>query len=175
MKRTPFWVLVLEGVIGFHRKSQFQLLQHQWLEHRLGLLWFEWFALEMNWDPSVIFEIAPKYCISDSFVDYKDYSISSTGFFFFFPYGILVHNSRSNHHLNWMKTLSLLKTVLFSLSRFHVCFFVSTYHIFYFSVYVLSSSRRMKLPWRQGCACFDHCYIHSIYCSTWHIVGISIC
>ena len=134
MKRTSFWVLVLEGVIGFHRKSQFQLLQHQWLEHRLGLLWFEWFALEMNWDPSVIFEIAPKYCISDSFVDYKDYSISSTGFFFFFPYGILVHNSRSNHHLNWMKTLSLLKTVLFSLSRFHVCFFVSTYHIFYFSV-----------------------------------------
>ena len=89
MKRTSFWVLVLEGVIGFHRKSQFQLLQHQWLEHRLGLLWFEWFALEMNWDPSVIFEIAPKYCISDSFVDYKDYSISSTGFFFFFPMGFL--------------------------------------------------------------------------------------
>ena len=26
----------------------------------------EWFALEMNQDHSVIFEIAPKYCISDS-------------------------------------------------------------------------------------------------------------
>ena len=29
----------------------------------------EWFALEMNWDHSVIFEIASRYCISDSFVD----------------------------------------------------------------------------------------------------------
>ena len=40
----------------------------------------EWFALEMNRDHSVIFEIAPKYCISDSFVDYKGYTISSKGF-----------------------------------------------------------------------------------------------
>ena len=30
----------------------------------------EWFALEMNRDRSVIFEIASKYCISDSLVDY---------------------------------------------------------------------------------------------------------
>ena len=29
----------------------------------------EWFALETNRDPSVIFEIASKYCISDFFVD----------------------------------------------------------------------------------------------------------
>ena len=29
---------------------------------------------------SFIFEIAPKYCISESFVDYEDYSISSKGF-----------------------------------------------------------------------------------------------
>ena len=34
----------------------------------------------MNRDHSVIFETAPKYCISDSFVDYEDYSISSKGF-----------------------------------------------------------------------------------------------
>ena len=40
----------------------------------------EWFALETNRDPSVGFEIAPKYCISDSFVDYEGYSISSKGF-----------------------------------------------------------------------------------------------
>ena len=39
----------------------------------------EWFALEMNQDHSVVFEIAPKYCISDSFVDYDGYSISSKG------------------------------------------------------------------------------------------------
>ena len=40
----------------------------------------EWFALEINRDHSVIFEIASKYCISDSFVDYDGYSISSRGF-----------------------------------------------------------------------------------------------
>ena len=40
----------------------------------------EWFALEMNRDPSVIFEVAAKYCILDSFVDYKGYSTSSKGF-----------------------------------------------------------------------------------------------
>ena len=39
----------------------------------------EWFALEMNRDHSV-FETASKYCISDSFVDYDGYSISSKGF-----------------------------------------------------------------------------------------------
>ena len=36
----------------------------------------EWFVLETNRDHSVIFEIAPKYCISDSLVDYEGYSIS---------------------------------------------------------------------------------------------------
>ena len=39
----------------------------------------EWFALETNSDNTVIFEVAPKYCISDSFVDYEGYSISSKG------------------------------------------------------------------------------------------------
>ena len=40
----------------------------------------EWFALERNRDHSVVFEIASKYCISDSFVDHDSYSISSKGF-----------------------------------------------------------------------------------------------
>ena len=40
----------------------------------------EWFALETKRDHSVIFEIASKYCISDTFVDYDGYSISSKGF-----------------------------------------------------------------------------------------------
>ena len=40
----------------------------------------EWFAFETSKDDSVIFEIASKYCISDSFVDYEGYSISSNGF-----------------------------------------------------------------------------------------------
>ena len=40
----------------------------------------EWFGLEMNRDHSAIFETSPKYCISDSFVDYEGYSFSSKGF-----------------------------------------------------------------------------------------------
>ena len=40
----------------------------------------EWFALEKNRDHSVIFEIASKYCISDSFVGHDGCSISSKGF-----------------------------------------------------------------------------------------------
>ena len=40
----------------------------------------EWFALEMNRDHSVVYEIASKYCISDSLVEYEGYSISSKGF-----------------------------------------------------------------------------------------------
>ena len=40
----------------------------------------EWFALELNRDHSVVFEIAPKHCILDSVVDYDGYSISSKGF-----------------------------------------------------------------------------------------------
>ena len=40
----------------------------------------EWFALEKNRDHSVIFEIASKYFISGSFVDWDGYSISSKGF-----------------------------------------------------------------------------------------------
>ena len=35
----------------------------------------------MNINLSVIFEIAPKNCILESFVDYEDYYISSKGFF----------------------------------------------------------------------------------------------
>ena len=40
----------------------------------------EWFALEVNRDHSVVFEMAPKYCISDSFVDSEGNCISSKGF-----------------------------------------------------------------------------------------------
>ena len=40
----------------------------------------EWFALETNRNHYVVFEIAPKYCILDSSVDYEGYSISSKRF-----------------------------------------------------------------------------------------------
>ena len=39
-----------------------------------------WFALKTNRDHSVVFESAPKNCISDSFADYEGSSISSEGF-----------------------------------------------------------------------------------------------
>ena len=40
MKRTTFLVLVLKGLVGFHKTIQLQLLQHYWLGHRLGLPWY---------------------------------------------------------------------------------------------------------------------------------------
>ena len=73
-------MLVLKGLVGLHRTIQLQLLQCYRLGHRLGLLDIEWFALETNRDHSVAFEIASKYCISDSFADHDGYSISSEGF-----------------------------------------------------------------------------------------------
>ena len=73
-------MLVLEDLVGLHRTVQLQLLQHYWWGIDLDYCDIEWFALEINRDHSVIFEIASKYCISDSFVDYDGYSISSKGF-----------------------------------------------------------------------------------------------
>ena len=40
----------------------------------------EWLSLETNRDHFVVFEIASKYCILDSIVDYDGHSISSKGF-----------------------------------------------------------------------------------------------
>ena len=73
-------MLVLKGLVLLYRTIQLQLLQYYWLGHRLGFWDIEWFALEMNRDHSFIFEIAPKYCILDSFVDLEGYLISSKGF-----------------------------------------------------------------------------------------------
>ena len=73
-------MLVLKGLVGLHRTVKLQLLQRYWLGIDLDNCDIEWFALETNRDHSVIFEIASKYCISDSFVDHDGYSISSEGF-----------------------------------------------------------------------------------------------
>ena len=59
-------MLVLKGLIDLHRTVQLQLLQCYWLGIGLDYCDIEWFALEMNRDHSVIFEIASKYCILDS-------------------------------------------------------------------------------------------------------------
>ena len=73
-------MLVLKGLLGLHRTVQLQLLQYYWSGKRLDYCDIEWFALETNRDHFVIFEIASKYCILDSFVDHDGYSISSKGF-----------------------------------------------------------------------------------------------
>ena len=73
-------MLVLKGLVGLHRTVQCQLLQRYCWGIDLDYRDIEWFALETNRDHSVIFEIASKYCISDSFVDHDGYSISSKGF-----------------------------------------------------------------------------------------------
>ena len=72
-------MLVLKGLVGLHRTVQLQLLQRYW---GIGLDYgdIEWFALETNSNHSVVFEIASKYCILDSFVDHDGHSISSEGF-----------------------------------------------------------------------------------------------
>ena len=73
-------MLVLEGLVGLQRDIQLQLLQHYCWGIDLDYSDIEWFTLEMNRDHSVVFENTSKYCISDSFVDYDGYSISSKGF-----------------------------------------------------------------------------------------------
>ena len=70
-------MLVLKSLIGLHRTIQLQLLQHYCWGIDLDYCDIEWFALETNRDHSVVFETASKNLISDSFVDYDGYSISS--------------------------------------------------------------------------------------------------
>ena len=73
-------MLVLKGLVGLHRTVQLQLLSITGWGIDLDYYDIGWFALEMNRDHSVIFDIAPKCCISDSFVDSEAYSISCKGF-----------------------------------------------------------------------------------------------
>ena len=80
MKRTSFLVLVLKGLVSLHRTIQLQFFSISDQSMDLDYYDIELFALEMNWNHPVIFEIAIKYCLSDPFVDYDSYSISSKGF-----------------------------------------------------------------------------------------------
>ena len=68
-------MLVLKGLVGLHRTVQLQLLQHSGRGIDLDYRDIEWFSLEVYRDHFVIFEIASKYFISDSFVNYDGYSI----------------------------------------------------------------------------------------------------
>ena len=73
-------MLVLKGLVGLIEPFNFSFFSVTGWGIDLGYCNIEWFALEMNRDHSVVFEIASKYCISDSFVDQDGYSISSKGF-----------------------------------------------------------------------------------------------
>ena len=59
-------MLVLEGLVSLHRTIQLQFFSITSQGIELDYYDNEWFALEMNRDHSAIFEIASKYCISDS-------------------------------------------------------------------------------------------------------------
>ena len=73
-------MLVLEGLVGLHGTIKFSFFSITGWGIDLDYSDTECFALEMNRDHSAIFQIASKYCISDSFVDHDVYSISSEGF-----------------------------------------------------------------------------------------------
>ena len=127
MKRTSFWVLVLECLAGLHRTIQLQLLQHYWsgidlILNDTVILWYQYcdselFPLEMNKDHSVIFETAFKYCISDSYVEYYGYSISSKGFLptvvdIMVIWVKFIHSSPFNSLIAKMSTFTLAITSL---------------------------------------------------------------
>ena len=73
-------MLILEGLIGFIEPFNLSFFDISNWGIELGYYDVEWFALETYWDHSVTFEVAPKYYISDSFVDHEGWSFSSQGF-----------------------------------------------------------------------------------------------
>ena len=72
-------MLVLEGLVGLLRTIQISFFSITSRGIDLDYPDVEWFALETNRD-SFVFEIASKYCISDSSVDCDGYSISLRDF-----------------------------------------------------------------------------------------------
>ena len=77
--------LIFSNILGTYRSGEFIFqcpisLPFHTVHGALKARILKWFALEINRDHSVVFEIASKYCILDSFVDHDGYSISSKGF-----------------------------------------------------------------------------------------------
>ena len=71
---------VLKSLVGLHRTNQLSFFSINVWGIDLDYCDTEWLSLETHRDHSVIFEIASKYCILDSLVDYDGYSISSKVF-----------------------------------------------------------------------------------------------
>ena len=91
-KRNLFWVLVLKDLLGRHRTVQFQLLQHYWSGHRLGLPWYWMVCLGNEQRSSCHFW----YCIQ---VLHFGLFCWLWGLLRFFK-GIPAHSSRYNGHLS---------------------------------------------------------------------------
>ena len=79
MKMASFLVLGLGGHVCLQKTVNFSFFSITVRGIDLDYCDIEW-SLETNRDHTVIFEIASKYCISDSSVDYDGYFISSKGF-----------------------------------------------------------------------------------------------
>ena len=75
-----FLVLVIKVLWVFTEPFNFSFFSISGWGIDLDYCDIEWFVLETNRDHSVILEIAPKYCILDSFVDCEGYSIPSKEF-----------------------------------------------------------------------------------------------
>ena len=73
-------MLVLEGLYLFIEPFNFHFFSITAQGIDLDYCDTEWFVLERDRDHSVVFEIVSKHSVSDSFVDYDGYSISSKGF-----------------------------------------------------------------------------------------------
>ena len=67
-KDICFWTLILEGLMGFIELFNFSFLSITGWGIDLDYCDIECFVLERNRDHSVVFEIASKYCILNSFV-----------------------------------------------------------------------------------------------------------
>ena len=75
-----FLVLVLVDLIGLHRTIQLQLLQHYWVGHRLGLLWYWMVCLGNEPTSFCCFWYCTQLLHFGLFVYCEGYSISSKGF-----------------------------------------------------------------------------------------------
>ena len=62
-------MLILDSLVGLIELFKFRGFRISDWGIDLDYPDIEWFALETNRDNSVVFEIATRYCISDSFVD----------------------------------------------------------------------------------------------------------
>ena len=80
----------------------------------------EWFVLGMNRDHSVVFEIAPRYCILNSLVDCEGNSIASKGYFptvSSYKWSSELNSSMPVHFSSLTPKMSMFTLAIFCLTR----------------------------------------------------------